>query len=116
MLAPAPLAAQDTAEPRDYECFVLLQDRRTGISANASLDPAQRELIVNNLTIISAYYAGIISRAPYHQVLANLAIARQQLAAATAEQRDVFAGQCTNRYLTMLNSLTANSTQANPQG
>jgi len=116
LLAPAPLIARDAAEQRDFECFVLLQDRRNGISANASLDPAQRTQIVNNLTIISAYYAGIISRAPYHQVMANLVLARQQLANATSEQRDVFAAQCTNRYLTMLNTLTASAAQVAPQG
>ena len=116
LLAPAPLSAQDAVEARDYECFVLLQERRNGIAANASLDPAQRAQIINNLTIISTYYAGIISRHPYNQVISNLASARQQIAAATPEQRDAFATQCTNRYLAMLEALTTNSAHAAPQG
>lgn len=116
LLAPAPLFAQNAVEQRDYECFVLLQERRTGINANAGLDPAQRAQIVNNLTIISAYYAGIISRAPYHQVIANLALASEQLGVATAEQRDLFATQCSSRYLTMFNALTANAAQRDSQG
>ena len=116
LLAPAPLAAQAAAETRDYECFVLLQERRSGFAANTGMDPAQRAEILNNLTIISAYYAGIISRHPYHQVMTSLAAAQRQLAAATSEQRDLFATQCTNRYIAMLNSLTASSASVAPQG
>lgn len=114
LVASAPLSAQTTAASasRDFECFVLLQDRRTGISANAQLDAAQRAQIVNNLTIISAFYAGILSRLPYGDVLAGLAQARRDISAANAEQRDAFAAQCTNRYLTTLNSLTATAQQA----
>ena len=108
ILAPAALSAQSSApvaEARDFECFVLLQQRREGISANAQLAPEQRAQIVNNLTIISAFYAGIISRAPYHAVMANLAAARANVAGGSAEQRDAFAAQCTNRYLSMLDAL-----------
>ena len=115
MIAPAPLSA-DIATPavdtRDFECFVLLQERRTGIAANLQLDAAQRAQIVNNLTIISAYYVGLMSRHPYDTVMTSLATAKRNIDAASAEQRDVFAGVCTNRYLTMVTAITASAQQA----
>ncbi len=114
-LAPAPLSAQSVVQLRDYECVVLLQERRGGIGTNASLDPAQRAQIVNNLTIISAYYAGIVSRHPHDQVVDNLALARQQIASATPEHRDLLATLCTDRYLVTLEALSTHSAQAAPQ-
>ncbi|RJY08518.1 hypothetical protein D6201_03320 [Aurantiacibacter aquimixticola] len=114
--APAPIAAaQQTrilpADPQDFQCYVLLQQRRSAFLANATLPTEQRAEFVNNLTIISAFYAGRISHYSSAEAVSQFQSARTELDAASAEQRDAFANVCTSFYVSVANLLSATSEQ-----
>ena len=115
---PAPALAQNTgvlpADPQDFQCFVLLQQRRGSYVANQQMDAAERAEVVNNLTIISAYFAGRISHYSSADAVAQFQTARAQIDGATPEQRDAFAGRCANFYLAVMNVLTTSGQQNAP--
>ncbi|RPF70322.1 hypothetical protein [Aurantiacibacter spongiae] len=113
-IAPAPALAQQQAQPRsavlpsnpqDFQCFALMQQRRAAYIANPQAAPANRAELINNLTIISAFYAGRLTHYPAADAAAQFASARSELAAATPQQRDAFAGVCTQFYLTVMDAL-----------
>ena len=119
-LAPAPAQAQDAqvlpSDPQDFQCFVLLQQRREAFIANRQLPTEQRAEFINNLTIISAFYAGRISHYPAGEAVSQFQSAVAQVNAATPEQRDAFANICSNFYVSVLNVLTTTRQQvATPQ-
>ncbi|MGB3167092.1 MAG: hypothetical protein WBA68_10000, partial [Alteraurantiacibacter sp.] len=102
------------SDPQDFQCFVLLQERRDAFVANQSLDATRRAEFVNNLTIISGFYAGRISHYSSAEAVAQFQFARSELSAATPQQRDAFANVCTNFYLSVMNVLIATRQQAVP--
>ncbi len=100
------------ADPQDFQCFVLLQQRRTAFLANQQITPEQRAEVVNNLTIISAYYAGRISHYSTAEAVPQYRSANAAVAAATPEQQDEFANICANAYLNVMNVLANTGEQA----
>jgi len=115
---PAPGLAQGSgvlpADPQDFQCFVLLQQRRSAIIANPQLDAERKGELVNNLTIISAFYAGRISHYPSTDAGGNFAAATSEVNGASAEQRDGFANICANFYLQVMDVLIAGGGQPAP--
>ena len=120
---PAPSFAQPTAvqgsgflpaDPQDFQCFVLLQQRRAAFIANPQLDAVRKAELVNNLTIISAFYAGRISHYSSGEAVGNFASATTEVTDATAAQRDAFANTCTDFYLRVMDVLIASAPPAAP--
>ena len=114
---PVPALAQQQArvlpsDPQDFQCFVLMQQRRDAFIANQQLSVEQRTEFVNNLTIISAFYAGRISHYSSAEAVNQFQSATLEVNAATPEQRDAFANVCANFYLSVMNVLTATRQQA----
>ncbi|WAT18403.1 hypothetical protein OZN62_02150 [Aurantiacibacter sp. MUD11] len=116
-LAPAPAAAQQAgvlpSDPQDFQCFVLMQQRRSLLMANTTLPAAQRVDILNNLTIISAFYAGRISHYSSADAVAQFRSAQQAINGASPAQLDEFANVCANFYLSVMQILDNTSRQAN---
>ena len=117
MTVPASAAVAQQAQvlpsdPQDFQCFVLLQQRRDAFIANQQITPEQRAEFVNNLTIISAFYAGRISHYSSAEAVSQFQSATAEVNAATPEQRDAFANICANFYLAVMNVLTATRQQA----
>ncbi|QZH74856.1 MAG: hypothetical protein JY451_14590 [Erythrobacter sp.] len=110
--APPPAQGVLPADPQDFQCFVMLQQRRNTFLANQQMDAAARAEVVNNLTIISAYYAGRISHYSSAEAIAQYRSANAAVAAATPEQQDEFANVCANFYLTVMNVLATTGEQA----
>ena len=124
LIAPAPLAAQQQqaqqpaqaqqqARPpiipmnvRDVRCYTLLRQRQANVLATEGIDQALRAQVVNNLVIVAAFYAGRLTHYPTEQAQAAFAQAQSDLAAATPDQREAFAGQCANFYLGVVEALT----------
>lgn len=104
------------SDPQDFQCFVLLQERRAAFIASPTMDPTQKAEFVNNLTIISAFYAGRMSHYSSAEMVANFASANREVANATPQQRDAFANICANFYFQVMNVLvsTNQSTQQPP--
>ena len=121
MTVPAPAALAQQAQPipsdpQDFQCFVLLQQRREAFIANQQITAQQRAEFVNNLTIISAFYAGRLSHYSSAEAVTQFQSATLEVNAATPEQRDAFANVCANFYLSVMNVLTATRQQtATPQ-
>ena len=105
-LASAPASAQVLpADPQDFQCYTLMQDRRAALLQNRTLPPTQRADIYNNLTIISAFYAGRISHYSSAEAVGQFQSARAELDGATPEQRDAFANICANFYVSVTDLL-----------
>jgi len=108
---PAPSFAQGSgvlpADSQDFQCFVLLQQRRSAFVANPQLDAVRKAELVNNLTIISAFYAGRISHYSSGEAVGSFAAATAEVNAATPQQRDGFANICTDFYLRVMDVLIA---------
>ena len=113
---PAPALAQQggvlPADPQDFQCFVLLQQRRAAFMANEQLPVEQRAQFVDNLTIVSAFYAGRISHYSAGEAVAQFRNASAEIAAASPAQRDAFANVCTNFYVSVVNVLATTAEQA----
>ena len=107
----SPASAQQArvlpSDPQDFQCFTLMQDRRDAFLANRSLDEARRAEFVNNLTIISGFYAGRLSHYSAADAQTQFQSARSELDAATPQQRDAFANICTDFYLSVMTALTS---------
>lgn len=119
MSVPAPALAQQgavlPADPQDFQCFVLLQQRRAAFMTNQQMPIEQRAQFVDNLTIISAFYAGRISHYSSAEAVPQFRSATAEIASATPEQRDAFANVCANFYVSVMNVLTTTGEQAATQ-
>ena len=104
------------SDPQDFQCFVLLQQRRKAFVESPTLDPVRRAEFVNNLTIISAFYAGRISHYSSAEMVASFDSAIQEVAAASPQQRDGFANICANFYFRVMNVLSATLENTQPEG
>ncbi len=116
--APAPTLAQAgqgvlPSNPQDFQCFVLMQQRRTLLTADTSLPAAQRVDILNNLTIIAAFYAGRISHYSSAEAVSQFQSANAALRGASPAQLDNFANTCANFYLSVMQILANTDAQAN---
>jgi len=115
---PAPSLAQQSgilpSDPQDFQCFVLLQQRRAVFLANQQLPVDQKAGFVNNLTIISAFYAGRISHYSSTEAVSSFAAANTEVNAASPEQRDAFANICANFYFRVMDLLVTSSQQTSP--
>ena len=113
---PAPSFAQASgvlpADPQDFQCFVLLQQRREAFIANPQIDVARKAELVNNLTIISAFYAGRMSHYSSGEAIASFTAAAAEVNGATTQQRDGFANICTDFYLRVMDVLIASGQPA----
>lgn len=118
-LAPAPALAQQSgvlpSDPQDFQCFVLMQQRRTLLTADRTLQPAQRADILNNLTIIAAFYAGRISHYSSAEAVFQFQSANAAIRGASPVQLDTFANTCANFYISVMQLLTDTDAQANTQ-
>ena len=116
-LGPAPALAQDgrvlPGDSQDFQCFVLMQQRRTQLATVASMPAEQRVDILNNLTIISAFYAGRLSHYSSAEAVAQFRAAAGLIADANAQQRDAFANTCASFYLSVMEVLGNTNAQAN---
>ncbi|GAA5057915.1 hypothetical protein GCM10023208_23890 [Erythrobacter westpacificensis] len=101
------------ADPQDFQCFVLMQQRRTELLNTASLPPEQRVDILNNLTIISAFYAGRLSHYSSAEAVSQFRSAANLIASSNRQQLDTFANTCANFYLSVMQVLGNTSQQAN---
>ncbi len=114
---PAPSFAQASgvlpADPQDFQCFVLLQQRREAFIATPQLDVTRKAELVNNLTIISAFYAGRMSHYSSGEAIASFTAATAEVNGATTQQRDGFANICTDFYLRVMDVLIASGRPAN---
>ena len=99
---PAAPATVLPAEARDFECFVLMQQRRAEIAGATGMSAEQRATLVNNMTIISAYYAGRISHYPGDEATAQFSAAFDRIEQATPEQRGSAATACADFYLSVI--------------
>lgn len=115
--APTPAHAQQgqvlAADPQDFQCFVLMQRRRAELSATSTMAPDQRVDILNNLTIISAFYAGRLSHYSSAEAVAQFRLASSLIANSNRLQLDNFANTCANFYLSVMEVLATTNTQAN---
>lgn len=102
------------ADPQDFQCFVLLQQRRAAVLANPQLETVRKAELVNNLTIISAFYAGRISHYSSGEAVGSFASATTEVTGATPQQRDAFANICTDFYLRVMDVLVASGQPALP--
>ena|GEM_PF-1538345 len=102
------------ADPQDFQCFVLLQQRRAAFIATPQLDAVRKAELVNNLTIISAFYAGRISHYSSGDAVGNFTAATTEVTGATPAQRDAFANICTDFYLRVIDVLIASGPPAAP--
>ena len=111
---PAPASPSNVlpADTRDFECFVLLQQRRSDLVAATDISPDQRATLVNNLTIISAYYAGRISHYPGDQATAQFSAGRARIEGASLEQRGAAASSCADFYLSVMEVLDTRGGEA----
>lgn len=115
-LAPAPAFAQQgvlPSDPQDFQCFVLMQQRRAQLANTATLPPEQRVDIINNLTIISAFYAGRLSHYSSAEAVAQFRMAAGLIANSSRQQLDSFANTCANFYLSVMEVLANTNLQAN---
>ncbi|MWV27970.1 hypothetical protein [Aurantiacibacter rhizosphaerae] len=117
---PAPALAQSAAflpaEPQDFQCFTLMQQRRTQVANAPSLTAEQRVEILNNLTIISAFYAGRLSHYSSAEAGSQFRAAATLIGNSNRQQLDAFANTCANFYLSVMELLGNTSIQAtNPQ-
>ena len=116
-LAPAPALAQQQgvlpSNPQDFQCFVLMQQRRSQLATTATLPPEQRVDIMNNLTIISAFYAGRLSHYSSAEAVAQFRMAAGLIANSNRQQLDNFANTCANFYLSVMEVLGNTNLQAN---
>ncbi|WP_338244989.1 hypothetical protein [Aurantiacibacter hainanensis] len=116
-LAPAPALAQSArvlpSDPQDFQCFVLMQQRRGQLANAASMTPEQRSEILNNLTIISAFYAGRLSHYSSAEAVAQFRQAAGLIASSNRQQLDRFANTCANFYLSVMEVLGNTNLQAN---
>lgn len=116
-LAPAPALAQQggvlPSDPQDFQCFVLMQQRRTLLTADRTLPAQQRVDILNNLTIIAAFYAGRISHYSSAEAVAQFQSANAAIHGASPAQLDTFANTCANFYISVMQILTDTDVQAN---
>ncbi|MGB3796351.1 MAG: hypothetical protein WA957_08605 [Alteraurantiacibacter sp.] len=114
---PAPALAQNAgvlpADPLDFQCFTLMQQRRTQLANAANMPADQRVDIMNNLTIISAFYAGRISHYASNEAVAQFRSATQLIGNSNRQQLDIFANTCANFYLSVMEVLGNTSVQAN---
>lgn len=115
--APIPALAQVSqgvlpSNPQDFQCFVLMQQRRGLLSVNTTLPAQQRVDIMNNLTIISAFYAGRISHYSSADAVFQFQSAQAALGGASPAQLDEFANTCANFYLSVMNVLDSTAQQA----
>ncbi len=114
---PAPALAQDAgvlpADPQDFQCFVLMQQRRTELSNLTSMPADQRVDILNNLTIISAFYAGRLSHYSSAEAVSQFRSAVGLIANSNRQQLDSFASTCANFYLNVMEVLGNTNAQAN---
>ncbi len=114
---PAPALAQNNqvlaSNPQDFQCFVLMQQRRAQVAGAANLTPEQRVDILNNLTIISAFYAGRLSHYSSEEAVTQFRSAASLIANANRQQRDNFANTCANFYLSVMEVLGNTNAQAN---
>ncbi len=114
--APTPALAQQgtlPANPQDFQCFVLMQQRRTELLNTASMPPEQRVDILNNLTIISAFYAGRLSHYSSAEAVGQFRAASTLIANSNRQQLDNFANTCANFYLSVMEVLGNTNVQAN---
>jgi hypothetical protein len=100
------------ADPQDFQCFVLLQQRREAFIASPQLDITRKAELVNNLTIISAFYAGRMSHYSSGEAIASFTAAATEVNGATPQQRDAFANICTDFYLRVMDVLIASGQPA----
>lgn len=116
-LAPAPALAQDgrvlPSDPQDFQCFVLMQQRRAQLANSAQMPPEQRAEILNNLTIISAFYAGRLSHYSSAEAVAQFRQAAGLINGSDRQQLDRFANTCANFYLSVMEVLGNTNGQAN---
>ncbi|MCB2065065.1 MAG: hypothetical protein KDE15_00325 [Erythrobacter sp.] len=116
---PAPVLAQQggvlPSDPQDFQCFVLMQQRRALLTADRTLPPAQRADILNNLTIIAAFYAGRISHYSSAEAVFQFQSASAAVRGASPAQLDTFANTCANFYISVMQILTDTEQQANTQ-
>ncbi|MFB0611467.1 hypothetical protein [Aurantiacibacter poecillastricola] len=116
-IAPPPALSQQgrvlPADPQDFQCFVLMQQRRAVLSRNNSIPPQQRADILNNLTIISAFYAGRLSHYSSAEAVSQFRSAAAIISGSTDEQLDTFANDCASFYLSVMDVLGNTSQQAN---
>ena len=114
---PAPALAQNAgvlpADPQDFQCFVLMQQRRTELAGNNSVPPEQRVDIMNNLTIISAFYAGRLSHYSTADAIPQFRSAAMLIRNSNRQQLDTFANTCASFYLSVMEVLGNTGTQAN---
>lgn len=103
------------SDPQDFQCFVLLQQRREAFLANQQIPVEQRAEFVDNLTIISAFYAGRISHYSAAEAVGQFQSAVTEVNAATPEQRDAFANICSNFYVSVVNVLNTTRQQVGTQ-
>ncbi len=115
--APAPALAQNPgylpAVPQDFQCFVLMQQRRTQLAGANNLSPEQRVEIMNNLTIISAFYAGRLSHYSSAEAVSQMRAATELVNSSNRRQLDAFANTCASFYLSVMEVLGTTSAQAN---
>ena len=113
---PAPALAQQgvlPANPQDFQFFVLMRQRRTQLAPVATMPPEQRVDIMNNLTIISAFYAGRLSHYSSAEAMAQFRVAANLIANSNQQQLDNFANTCANFYLSVMEVLGNTNLQAN---
>jgi len=117
--APTPAFAQQAtvlpSNPQDFQCFVLMQQRRAELVNAANMPPEQRVDILNNLTIISAFYAGRLSHYSSAEAVAQFRMAADLIANSNRQQLDNFANTCANFYLSVMEVLGNTNQQANSQ-
>lgn len=119
---PAPLAARAKhsrnagarhtlpANPSDFFCFVLLQKQIDGYPGGGKT--ASDQEIVNNLKIVSAFYAGRMTHYPAADAQRNFTVAYKDLKAAKADQLPARVTKCTNFYLQVMAYLGQTTSQA----
>lgn len=114
---PAPALAQNAgvlpADPQDFQCFVLMQQRRAELANNNSMSADQRVDIMNNLTIISAFYAGRLSHYSTAEAVPQFRSGAALIRNSNRQQLDTFANTCANFYLSVMDVLGNTSVQAN---
>ena len=114
---PAPFAAQAQGQRQpavpnilpmniaDVRCHVLLRQRLDAYVADNRVATEERVKVVNNLIIISAFYAGRLSLYPADDAVDAYARARRDIARITSEQRDRVAQECASFYRNVTGSL-----------
>ena len=101
------------SDPQDFQCFVLLQQRRAQLANGSQMRPEQRAEIINNLTIISAFYAGRLSHYSSDEAVAQFREAAGLIAGSDRQQLDRFANTCANFYLSVMEVLGNTNMQTN---